>query len=222
MTFDDFIELTGLASTELSLLYIITAMLLSLALGVFIFWIYKRTFLSVLYSKSFNISLIALSMVTCTVILAVTSNIILSLGMVGALSIVRFRTAVKDPMDVTFMFWAIAAGIMVGAGLHLLAIISCLFIGIVLVSFSKMVIIQEPSLFIVRYSDAAEENAFFEILNNIKGVYKIKSKIKNSEYTELTIEVRSPKDSSSLVDEFNAIGGVLNTAMMSYDGEYAV
>ena len=142
--------------------------------------------------------------------------------MVGALSIVRFRTAVKDPMDVVFMFWSISAGIIVGAGLNVLALISCLFIGIVLVSYSKIAIIQEPSLFIVRYSETTQENAFFEILNNIKGVYKIKSKIKNAEFAEYTFEVRSRKDSSSLVNEFNAIEGVLNTAMMSYDGEFAV
>lgn len=222
MTFDDFIQLTGLAPNELSLIHIATALLLSLALGVFIFWIYKRTFQGVLYSKSFNVSLIGLSMITCAVILAVTSNIILGLGMVGALSIVRFRTAIKDPLDLTFMFWAIGAGIIVGAGLFVLALISCLFIGIVLVSYSKIEIKHEPSLLIVRYSNSAQENEFFEILNKVKGVYKIKSKIKNGEYTEFTFEVRSSKDNSPLVDDFNAIDGVLNTAMMSYDGEYAV
>ena len=222
MTFNDFIQQTGLVMNELSFLSIATALVLSLALGVFIFWIYKRTFQGVLYSKSFNISLIALSMVTCGIILAVTSNIILSLGMVGALSIVRFRTAVKDPMDVVFMFWAISTGIMVGAGLFVLALVSTFFIGIVLFGYSKLTIIQEPALLIVRYSDAAHENSFFDLLNDMKGIYKIKSKIKNHEYTELTVEVRSRKDSSALVDQFNAIEGVLNTAMMSYDGEYAV
>lgn len=222
MTFNEFIQLTGLASNELSLIYIVATLLMSLALGVFIFWIYKRTFQGVLYSKSFNVSLIALSMITCAIILAVTSNIILSLGMVGALSIVRFRTAIKDPMDVSFMFWAISAGIIVGAGLYLLALISCLFIGLVLVIYSKIEIKHEPYLLIVRYSDSAQENEFFEKLNNIKGVYKVKSKIKNDQYAELTFEVRSGKDSSPLVDDFNGIDGVLNTAMMSYDGEYAV
>ncbi len=222
MTFDDFIQLTGLAPNELSLGHIVTALLLSLAMGVFIFWIYKRTFQGVLYSKSFNISLIGLSMITCAIILAVTSNLILGLGMVGALSIVRFRTAIKDPLDLVFMFWAIGAGIILGAGLFMLALISCLFIGIVLFSYSRIEIKQEPYLLIVRYSDAVQENEFFEILNEISGVYKIKSKIKNGEYSEFTFEVRSRKDNISLVDDFNAVDGVLNTAMMSYDGEYAV
>jgi uncharacterized membrane protein YhiD involved in acid resistance len=222
MTFNEFIQETGLITNDLPLIYIFTALLLALVLGVFIFWIYKRTFQGILYSKSFNVSLIGLSLITCAIILAVTSNVILALGMVGALSIVRFRNAVKDPMDLVFMFWALAAGIIVGAGLFGLAIITCLFIGIVLSSITKMTIQQQPSLIIVRYSDAAEENAFFELLNRMKGVYKIKSKIKNGEYAEITFEVRSRNDNSYLVNDFNTIEGVQNTAMMSYDGEYAV
>jgi uncharacterized membrane protein YhiD involved in acid resistance len=222
MTFNDFIQQTGLITNELPLIYIFTALLLSLALGVFIFWIYKRTFQGVLYSKSFNISLIGLSLITCAIIMAVTSNVILALGMVGALSIVRFRNAVKDPMDLVFMFWALGAGIIAGAGLFGLAIISSLFIGIVLSSFAKLTIQLEPSLLIIRYANAADENEVFDLLNSTNVTYKIKSKILNNEYAELTFEVRSLRDNHSLVDNMNAIEGVLNTAMMSYDGEYAV
>lgn len=222
MTFNDFIEFTGLTGTELSVLNITAALLLSLVLGVYIFWIYKKTFQGVLYSKTFNVSLIALSMITCSVILAVTSNIILSLGMVGALSIVRFRTAIKDPMDVIFMFWSIAAGIIVGAGLYVLAFFSSLFIGIVLLVYSRIQVKHEPFLLIIRYLESAQENEFFEKLNGIKGAYKIKSKLKHGEHTELTIEIRSNKDNTPLVDDFNNMEGVRSTAMMSYDGEYAL
>ena len=113
------------------------ALALAFADGLFIFFIYKKTFSGVMYSASFGISLIAMTMITALVILAISSNVVLSLGMVGALSIVRFRTAVKDPMDIVFLFWSIAAGIVLAAGLLLLAVAGCIFIGIVLMIFSE-------------------------------------------------------------------------------------
>ncbi|MBN1624580.1 MAG: DUF4956 domain-containing protein, partial [Clostridia bacterium] len=140
MTFQDIFKNDFLTQTgeNTSLIQVTLMLLLSFALGLFIFYVYKKTFQGAMYSKTFNVSLVALAMISSTVIMAVTSNIILSLGMVGALSIVRFRTAIKDPIDIVYMFWAISIGIMTGAGLWLLSVVSSLIIGIVLFIFSKI------------------------------------------------------------------------------------
>ncbi|MBI9100639.1 MAG: DUF4956 domain-containing protein [Spirochaetaceae bacterium] len=223
MTFKDIIEGGFLDHTEsdLTILAIVATLFLSFSLGMFIFWIYKRTYQGVMYSKTFNISLIGLAMITSSVILAVTSNIILSLGMVGALSIVRFRTAIKDPIDVIYMFWAIAVGIISGAGLFQLALVFTLTIGTVLFIFSKINIRNEPYLLIVNYSNQNVEDTIFKLLNDDMGNYKIKSKSKSPESFELTVEIRSTKDKTHLVNTIDQLPEVNHTAMISYDGEYA-
>lgn len=221
MTFNDFIQGTDLSGSSLSALGMGATLLLAFALGLFIFWIYKRTYQGVMYSKTFNISLVALTMITASIIMAVTSNIILSLGMVGALSIVRFRTAIKDPIDVIYMFWAISAGIIVGAGLYVLAIVSSLILGVVMIAFSKMTLKNEPYLLIVNYSDGSIEDALFKVINEKVGTYKIKSKTKAGNNFELTVEIRSKKENAVLVNEIDRLQNVHNTALISYDGEYA-
>ena len=221
MTFNDFIQGTDLAGSSLSALGMGATLLLAFALGLFIFWIYKRTYQGVMYSKTFNISLVALTMITASIIMAVTSNIILSLGMVGALSIVRFRTAIKDPIDVIYMFWAISAGIIVGAGLYVLVIVSSLILGVVMIAFSKMTLKNEPYLLIVNYSDGSVEDALFKVINEKVGTYKIKSKTKAGNNFELTVEIRSKKENAVLVNEIDRLQNVHNTALISYDGEYA-
>jgi len=221
MTFNDFIQGTDLAGSSISALGMGATLLLAFALGLFIFWIYKRTYQGVMYSKTFNISLVALTMITASIIMAVTSNIILSLGMVGALSIVRFRTAIKDPMDVIYMFWSISVGIIVGAGLYMLAVVTSLILGIVMYAFSKMSLKNEPYLLIVNYSDITVEDALFKVINEKVGTYKIKSKTMTGENFELTVEIRSKKENAVLVNEIGDIGNVQNTALISYDGEYA-
>jgi uncharacterized membrane protein YhiD involved in acid resistance len=221
MTFNDFIQGTDLAGSSLSALGMGATLLLAFALGLFIFWIYKRTYQGVMYSKTFNISLVALTMITASIIMAVTSNIILSLGMVGALSIVRFRTAIKDPIDVIYMFLAISAGIIVGAGLYVLAIVSSLILGVVMIAFSKMTLKNEPYLLIVNYSDGSVEDALFKVINEKVGTYKIKSKTKAGNNFELTVEIRSKKENAVLVNEIDRLQNVHNTALISYDGEYA-
>ena len=221
MTFNDFIQGTDLAGSSVSGLGMGATLFLAFALGLFIFWIYKRTYQGVMYSKTFNISLVALTMITASIIMAVTSNIILSLGMVGALSIVRFRTAIKDPMDVIYMFWAISVGIIVGAGLYMLAVVTSLILGIVMYAFSKMTWKNEPYLLIVNYSDITVEDALFKVINEKAGTYKIKSKTKAAENFELTVEIRSKKENTTLVNEIDGLANVRHTALISYDGEYA-
>jgi uncharacterized membrane protein YhiD involved in acid resistance len=221
MTFNDFLQGTDLVGSTVPVISMAATLLLAFALGLFIFWVYKRSYQGVMYSKTFNISLIALSMITASVILAVTSNIILSLGMVGALSIVRFRTAIKDPIDVIYMFWSIAAGIIAGAGLYVLAIITSLSIGIVLFTFSKINIKNEPYLLIVNYGSSKDEDQLFKLINEQVGTYKVKSKTRSQEQYELTVELRSGKELRQLVDRVNELETVTHSAMISYDGEFA-
>ena len=138
MTFSDIFKSSFLENvTSVSPIDMVLALALAFGLGLFIFFIYKKTFSGVMYSGNFGVTLIALTMITTLVILAVTSNVVLSLGMVGALSIVRFRTAIKEPLDIAFLFWAIAAGIVLAAGLIPLAVFGSVVIGITLLLFAN-------------------------------------------------------------------------------------
>lgn len=221
MTFSDFISGTDLAGSDLSVLTMASTLLLSFAYGMFIFWVYKRTYQGVMYSKTFNVSLVALCMITSAVIMAVTSNIILSLGMVGALSIIRFRAAIKDPIDIVYMFWAIATGIIVGAKLYVLSFMFAVIMGVIFLVFSNVSVKNEPMLLIVNYTDGNVEDHIFKLLNEKVGVYKVKSKTKSSNSFEVTIEIRSKKDKLKVVNEIDAMESVTNVAMISYDGDFA-
>lgn len=205
----------------LTVLEILLTLAISFGLGLFIFFVYRRTFQGVMYSKSFNIALVMLSMVTTTIIVGVTNNIVLSLGMLGALSIVRFRTAIKDPIDIVYMFWAIAQGIITGAGLYFLSLISSALIGMVLFAFSRFKIRYEPYLLVLSYDGDAVENAVFRLLGEHIGAYKIKSKTKTLVSYELTVEIRVKTDKSRIVNLLDAVEGVTSVAMLRYDGEYA-
>lgn len=215
---NDFIEQT---TGALSLLEMGLTLLIAFLIGMGIFYVYKRTFQGVMYSKTFNISLVILTLISATIIIGVTNNIVLSLGMVGALSIVRFRTSIKDPIDVVYMFWAIGSGIIAGAGLYVLAGISFIFIGVVLLSFSKVEVRLDPYLLIVGYSNSTAEAEIFGHLDKSLNTYKIKSKTKVPTHFELTIEIRSKTDKSNLVNDIDQIEGVNDVAMVSYDGDYA-
>lgn len=222
MTFQEIFsnDFLSQAGGETTVLQIALMLLLSFALGMFIFFVYKKTFQGAMYSKTFNVSLVALAMISSTVIMAVTSNIVLSLGMVGALSIVRFRTAIKDPIDIVYMFWAISVGIMTGAGLWLLSIVSSLIIGVMLYVFSKVHIKYEPYLLIIRYSDGSLEKEIFKHLEEEVGSYKVKSKIKSPDNFELTVDIKVKSDKNSIVNTLDEIEGTMSVAMVSYDGDY--
>lgn len=215
---NDFIEQT---TGALSLLEMGLTLLIAFIIGVGIFYIYKRTFQGVMYSKTFNISLVILTLISATIIIGVTNNIVLSLGMVGALSIVRFRTSIKDPIDVVYMFWAIGTGIIAGAGLYVLAGISFIFIAVVLIAFNRADVKLEPYLLIVGYTSSTAEAEIFSNLERSLSTYKIKSKTKVPTHFELTIEIRCKSDKSGLVNDIDCIEGVNDVAMVSYDGDYA-
>lgn len=221
MTFQDIFKNSFLESTtNLSALNIGLTLLLSFVIGLFIFQIYKKTYQSVVYTRSFNLSLVMMTMLTTLVIMAVTSNVVLSLGMVGALSIVRFRAAIKDPMDIVFMFWAIVAGIVTGAGFYLLAIIGCFVIGMVLYIFNLNITNETPYILLINYT---EESCETQILNKIKSKvdkYFVKSKTVDSSQTELTIELRIKDDEMSFINDLKQIDSVSH-AMLVSSSEYS-
>lgn len=208
-------------ATSISLVDGALALGLAFCIGLFIHVVYKKTFKGVMYSKSFSTSLIALCMITSLVILAVTSNVILSLGMVGALSIVRFRTAIKDPMDIAYLFWAIAVGIVLGAGLIPLAIVGSLFIGLILVIFTNKSNSDNPYILIISCDDESVEDNVLKIIGEKVKKYVIKSKtVTGGSGVEFTIEIRLKTMETSFVNEISREYGVNSAVLVSYNGDY--
>ena len=221
MTFSDVFKSSFLSNiNSFSTLDVLLALGLSFVLGLFIFLIYKKTYQGVMYSDSFGVSLIAMSMITSLVIIAVTSNVVLSLGMVGALSIVRFRTAIKEPMDIAFLFWAIAVGIVLGAGLLPLAIIGSVIIGIIIVVFSTRKIGDTPYILVVSCENEETESVAYELIKEDAKKSLLKSKSVNKLGIELTYEVRIKDDNTGFVNKISAVNGVTNAVLVSYNGEY--
>ncbi len=221
MTFNDIFKSSFLEkATEFSILDVGLSMLLSFAIGLFIFYVYKKTFAGVMYSASFGVSIMAMTLITTLVILAVTSNVILSLGMVGALSIVRFRTAIKEPLDIAFLFWSITAGIVIGAGLIPLAVIGSVIIGIVLLAFVNKKSTDTPYIIVINLTDDEAENGAMSMIKSKTKKSLIKAKTVSHNGIELTVEVRLLDMSAKLVNELLAVKGVNNVCLVSYNGEY--
>jgi len=222
MTWQEFLQNTDLFTTDLSVTKIAFTLLFSFALGLFIFFIYRASFKGVMYSKTFNVTLIAMSIITSSIILAITSNIILSLGMVGALSIVRFRTPIKDPIDIAYLFWAICTGIVSGAGLLMLALISSVVIGIILLVFSKVSDVKTPYLLVISYQTEETNDLVFKLIESEAKSYQLKSKVFKDKNYELTVEIRERKKTASLVNKIGEINNVHSVALLGYDGNFAV
>ncbi|MDD2534368.1 MAG: DUF4956 domain-containing protein [Eubacteriales bacterium] len=222
MNFSDIFKNSFLEkATTFSAVDMIIALGLSFLLGAFILTVYRKTYRGVMYSQSFGVSLMALTMITSLVILAVTSNVILSLGMVGALSIVRFRTAIKEPMDIAFLFWAIAGGIVLGAGLIPLAIFGSVFIGLILLIFISRKPNEVPYILVLSCIDDEAENRAMTAVNARTNRQIIKSKsVTAGNGIELTVEVRLKNNSTELVNEVAALAGIRNVVLVSYNGDF--
>ena len=221
MTFSDIFKSNFLENvTSVSALDMALALVLSFAIGLFIFFVYKKTYSGVMYSSSFGVTLIALTMITSFVILAVTSNVVLSLGMVGALSIVRFRTAIKEPLDIAFLFWAIAAGIVLAAGLIPLAVFGSIGIGVILLIFVNRKSVTNPYIVVIRCKGSDSEKKAVEFLKDhtIKCVTKSKSARKGE--LEINMEIRLKDDNTDFINELSEIEGVESAVLVSYNGDY--
>ncbi|MDE6133076.1 MAG: DUF4956 domain-containing protein [Oscillospiraceae bacterium] len=221
MTFNDIFKSSFLEKVSgVSVTDMIIAMAIAFALGLFIYIVYKKTFRGVMYSSSFGVSLMAMTLITTLIILAVTSNVILSLGMVGALSIVRFRTAVKEPLDIAFLFWSISAGIVTGAGLIPLAVIGSVFIGIILTIFVNVKTGDTPYIAIISCTNEAAEKAAVELLKANTKKQLVKSKTVTKSGIELMVEVKLNGESTEVCNKLSAVEGVIQAALVSYNGEY--
>lgn len=221
MTFNDIFKSSFLESvTGFSLSEVLLAMLFAVIVGLLIFWVYKKTFTGILYSSGFALTLIGLTLVTTLVIIAVTSNVVLSLGMVGALSIVRFRTAIKEPMEIVLLFWSIAVGIVIGAGMIPLAVLGSVIIGIILLIFANRKNVENAYILVLNCENEEAENTAAELLKNTVKKYRIKSKTVNADGIELTTEIKIKDDKMAFVNQMNKITGVKNATLVSYNGVY--
>lgn len=221
MSFQDIFKSSFLENvTEFSLLDTCIGLAVALLVGLFIFMIYKKTLTGVLYSDGFALTLVGLSLVTTLVIMAVTSNVVLSLGMVGALSIVRFRTAIKEPVEIVFLFWSLAVGIVIGAGMIPLAIIGSALIGVILLLFANRKIRKQPYILVMSCKDEVAEQRITEILAKAVEYYTVKSKTVNAAGIEFTAELRTKNAETAFVNRITELEGVGNATLVSYNGEY--
>ena len=221
MTFNDIFKSSFLENiSAVSPLDMILTLLLAFGIGLFIFYIYKKTYQGVMFSSSFGVTLIALTMITSQVILAVTSNVVLSLGMMGALSIVRFRTAIKEPLDIAFLFWSIAAGIILAAGMIPLAVIGSVVIGVILLIFVNKKSHVNPYIVVLSCSDHDAEKKATEYINSHVERCVVKSKSAKSGIVELNMDIRLKDDNTDFVNALDAIDGVNSAVLVSYNGEY--
>lgn len=221
MSFSDIFKSSFLENiTGVSLLDMGIALILAFAVGLFIFFVYKKTYQGVMYSSGFGVTLVALTMITTVVILAVTSNVVLSLGMVGALSIVRFRTAIKEPLDIAFLFWSIAVGIVLAAGLIPLALVGSFFIGLVLILFVNRKSHLNPFIVVLSVKDKQSEKAAREFLEKTCKKCVIKSKTAAKGAIELNVEVRLKMDDTDFINALSETEGVQSAALVSYNGDY--
>ena len=221
MTFNDIFKSSFLENvTSVSLLDMTLALLLAFALGLFIYFVYKKTFAGVMFSSSFGVTLIALTMITTLVILAVTSNVVLSLGMVGALSIVRFRTAIKEPLDIAFLFWSIAVGIVLAAGLIPLAVFGSVVIGIVLIVFVNKKSHTNPYIVVLQCEDHESEVCAKEYLDQKTKRCVVKSKSAQKGLIELNLEIRLQDDNTDFINGLAELPQVKSAVLVSYNGDY--
>lgn len=221
MNFSDIFKSSFLENiAAVSILDMVVALVLAFGLGMFIFLVYKKTYSGVMYSSSFGVTLIALSMITTTVILAVTSNVVLSLGMVGALSIVRFRTAIKEPLDIAFLFWSIAVGIVLAAGMVPLAIISSVIIGVILLVFVNKKSHCNPYIVMVSCENHESEKKVKEYLQKETLRCVVKSKTAQKGMIELNMETRLQDDNTDFVNILSEMKGVRSAVLVSYNGDY--
>ena len=203
-----------------SLLDMALALTLAFGLGLFILLVHKKTFSGVMWSSSFGVTLVALAMITTMTILAVTSNVVLSLGMVGALSIVRFRTAIKEPLDIAFLFWSIAVGIVLAAGLIPLAVFGSMVIGFMLLVFVNRKSRCDPYIAVLQCDGRESETRAADFLRQNTRRCVVKSKTVQKDAVELNLEIRLKDGNTDFINALADLPGVRSAVLVSYNGDY--
>lgn len=210
--------LEGYASVRIDVAQIVMCMVITVLIAGYVFLIYRTVNKNAFYNRNFNLSLIALSVITAAVILTIQSNIVISLGMVGALSIVRFRTAIKDPMDLVFLFWSISVGIICGAGLFEVALLTCLVVTVLVLILENIPSSRAPMMLVVNLSDPEGEAEILSIVKKFSRFHKVKSRNISAGSMDMVVEVRV-KEESAFVKEVSALDKVQAVSLISHDGE---
>ena len=221
MSFKDIFKksfLEGFASTEITTKTVLVALAIACALALYIFFAYRVITRKTFYSKNFNISLAGVTVITAALILTMQSSVVISLGMVGALSIVRFRTAIKDPMDLMFLFWSISAGIICGAGLAEVAVILSVIITLGILILDHMPVAKAPMILVVNASNLDAEEAVSQVVKKYAKHFNVKSRNMTSSTLDLILELRTAQG-SALVKEVMAVSGVTSASLLAHDGE---
>lgn len=221
MSFSDIIKksvMESFSSADMSVSYISVVMFETLFIAMYIFLIYRFFTRKTFYNRNYAVSMSVISLVTAGIILAMQSNIVISLGMVGALSIVRFRTAIKEPMDLLFLFWSIGIGIVTGAGLFKLAVIMSIFITIGIVIFNMIPAISAPELMVLKVQNSDVEQRAMSIARQYATALKVDSKSSTKGAITLIVEIKS-RDGGKMIDEISAIDGVISATLMKHEGE---
>lgn len=210
--------LEGFTSMDITTAKIFATLFVTALLALYIFAIYRLVTRKVFYSKNFNIALAALAMITAAIILAMQSNLVISLGMVGALSIIRFRTAIKDPMDLVFLFWSISIGIICGAGLYEVALITSVAVTVFILVLDMIPVSKAPMMLVVNSSNMEDEKKVLETVGRYTKSYKVKSRNLSKGRLDMVVELRV-KDESGLVAEVAAMEGMIGASLIAHDGE---
>ena len=221
MTFHDIFKksfLEGFASAEITTVTVVVALGIACALALYIFFVYRVITRKTFYSKNFNISLAGITVITASLILTMQSSVVLSLGMVGALSIVRFRTAIKDPMDLMFLFWSISVGIICGAGLAQVAVILSVVITVGILVLDRLPVAKAPMILVVNASDLDAEEAVTETVKKYVKHFTVKSRNMTGDTLDLVLEVRTA-EGSALVRDLMRLESVTSASLLSHDGE---
>lgn len=221
MSFKDIFKksfLEGYAGSEITLVTIVAAMAVASALALYIFLVYRVATRKTFYNKSFNIALACITAITSALILTMQSSVVLSLGMVGALSIVRFRTAVKEPMDLMFLFWAISVGIICGAGLAQVAVVLSIVITLAILILNRFPVAKAPMILVVNAGNIDAETAVTDVVKKYEKHFTIKSRNLTDTSLDLVIELRTARG-GELVREVMGVKDVTSAALLSHDGE---
>ena len=221
MSFADIFKksfLEGYASGQIDIAEIVICMLITVLIGMYIFMVYRIITRNSFYNRNFNLSLIALAVITAAIILTIQSNIVISLGMVGALSIVRFRTAIKDPMDLVFLFWSISIGIICGAGFAVVAVIASVIITVIVLLFERLSVDTAAVILLVNTTDYKTENQIMGIVESHCSMYKVKARNLTKNKLDMAVEVKTDKG-ASLVEQLMDLECVTSASLVDHDGE---
>ena len=221
MNFSDVLKksfLEGYASTGISVKSIVVCLLITALIATYIFIVYRYINRKAFYNKNFNISLPALAIITAAIILTIQSSIIISLGMVGALSIVRFRTAIKDPMDLVFLFWAISVGIITGAGYAIIAVVASVILTVIIILLNNASIIKEPMILLINSSVLSNEDDIMNVVKEYCALYKVKARNLSQDHLDMAIEVKA-KEESKLILTLMQLENITSASLLSHDGE---